>query len=414
MNTFYVFNAGCIRRALDMIQVEKYLIENGWGVTRRMKQADLVIVATCGVVKLNEINSLQAVAAAVKKRKRNARIVVSGCLPKINPGEINALGDFIMIPSGRLDGFDAVINAHKPFCQVGSPDSVTGNKDITNYLMARSYCRRSRLYKWLFHRYGMNGEFLTASIYAFRMIDLLKNFTAGGRGKKFVPYFNIKIADGCLSNCAFCATKFATGKLRSRPPESIIGDFQEGLGKNHKIFQLIAEDTGAYGKDIGIDFSELLRSIFSIDKDYQLVIIDCCPQWLVEQREVLVPLLAANQEKVKELFIPIQSGSDNVLKRMRRNYCTADVGSVLKELQDRAPHINLRTSFLVGFPGETESDFSETKRFIAEMNFSEVTVNRYEDRPGTLASTMEDKIPQEIIELRARVLAQELNCSILS
>ena len=414
MSTFYLFNAGCIRRALDVMQIEKYLVENGWRMTRRMRQADLIIVATCGVVKLNEINSLRAVAAAAKKRKHGARIVVTGCLPKINPGEINALGDFIFIPSGRLDGFDAVVNAGKPFAEVGSPDSVTDNKDITNYLMARTYCRRSTLYKWLFHRYGMNGSFLAASVKTFRMIDLLRNFIDGKQGRKIIPYYNIKIADGCLSNCAFCATKFATGRLRSRAPERIIEDFQEGLQKNYKMFQLIAEDTGAYGKDIGIDFSELLRRIFSIEKDYQLIIIDCCPQWLVEQREVILPLLIAHQDKVKELFIPIQSGSDKILKSMQRGYSAAEVGSVLKEIQDRAPQINLRTSFLVGFPGETEDDYSKTKRFIAAMNFFEVTVNRYEDRPGTLASTMADKIPLEIIELRARVLAQELNCRILS
>lgn len=414
MSSFYVFNAGCIRRAMDMIQVQKYLIENGWTMTRRIGRADMIVVATCGVVKLNEINSLRAVARAAGERKPDAKIVVSGCLPKINPAEIEAIGDFTMVPSGQLHELDAVIKPGKPFSQVGLPDSAKDNRDIMNYLVARSYCRRSPLYKSLFDRYGMNGTFLAASVTLNKTIDSVRNAVTGRQKRKVIPYFNIKIADGCLSNCAFCATKFATGKLRSRPPEQIIEDFCEGLDKGYKVFQLIAEDTGAYGKDIGINFTELLRRMFRIDNDYQLVIIDCCPQWLVEQRDELVPLLVENQTRVKEIFIPIQSGSNSVLRSMKRSYTPAAVKSVLKELQEKAAGIALRTSFLVGFPGETENDYGETKRFVGDMSFAEVTINRYEDRPGTLASTMAEKVPQEIVELRARTMAQELNCRILS
>lgn len=414
MKKFFLFNAGCIRRAHDSIHIQKYLVENGWRLTRHIGRADLIVVATCGVVKLNELNSLRAISAVAKERKSSAQIVVTGCLPRINPKNIEALGAFITIPTGSNEEFNAVIGATRPFSEVGEPDSISENKDITNYLVARSFCRRSSVYKRLFQRYSMSGSFLSASVRINVLMERVKNIRVNLPKKKLIPYFNIKIADGCMSNCAFCATKFATGKLRSRPIERIVEEFRNGLSKSYKVFQLIAEDTGCYGLDIGSDFSTLLRKLFSIEGEYRLVIIDCCPQWLVEQREIIIPLLVEHQGKVQELFVPIQSGSDHILKSMKRGYRAGDVKSVLKEFRERAPQIALRTSFLVGFPGETEDDFEETKRFIASVDFYEVTVNRYEDRPGTQASRMTNKVPQDVIEQRAFVLARNMNCHILS
>jgi tRNA A37 methylthiotransferase MiaB len=414
MKKCYVFSAGCIRRGLDTIHIQKYLQANGWTFTRNMRQADLIIIATCGVVRLNELNSLRAIAKAANKMRNSTQIVVTGCLPKINPVEIRKLGDFIFVPTGELEKLDSIIQANKPFAQIEAPDSITDNRDITNYLVARSFCRRSRLYKWLFQHFSMNNTFLTASVSGNRMIESLKSIVTRVPRRKVVPYYNVRIADGCMNKCTFCATKFATGLLRSRPLETIVQEFKSGLQKGYKIFQLIAEDTGCYGLDIGTSLSELIQRLCEIEGEYQLVIIDCCPQWLVKQRDEIVPVLVKNQYKIKELFVPVQSGSDSILKKMRRNYIAENVKQVLKELKDRAPGIALRTSFLIGFPGESEEDFLATRQFISDIEFDEVTINRYEDRPGTESSKMSDKVEQRIIESRALFLAKQMNCKILS
>lgn len=414
MKKCYVFSAGCIRRGLDTIHIQRYLQANDWILTRNMRQADLIVIATCGVVKLNEINSLRAVQKASQVKSKSARIVVTGCLPKINPAEIRKLGDFIFVPTGELSKFDSVIQVRIPFAQVGAPDSITDNKDITNYLVARSFCRRSKPYKWLFHRFSMNGPFLTASVAGNKSIEYVKSLVTRVPRRKVVPYFNIRIAEGCMSDCTYCATKFATGRLKSRPLEKIIAEFRDGLQKGYKVFQLIAEDTGCYGLDIGGSLAELLRQLFAIEGKYKLVIIDCCPQWLVEQHDELMPVLIRNQDKLKEIFVPLQSGSDRMLKLMSRQYEAESVRKVLQELKDRAPGIAIRTSFLIGFPGETEDDFDATKAFIGAVKFDEVTINRYEDRPGTESSMMHGKIGQEIIENRARFLAEKMDCKILS
>ena len=411
---FYVFSAGCIRRGLDTIHMQRYFQVNGWALTRWIRRADLIIVATCGVVRLNEINSLKGIAEAARKKRASARIVVTGCLPIINPEEIHKLGDFICVPTKQDDKLDAIIQAKIPYAEVAAPDSITDNPDIVNYLVARSFCRRSTLYKKLFHAFSMNGRFLAVSVSVNRAIEYLKSLISKTPCKKVVPYFNIKIGDGCMSECTFCATRFATGQLRSRPKELIIADFRSGLEKGYKIFQLIAEDTGCYGLDIGSSLADLLKTIFAIEGDYQLVIIDCCPQWLVEQHDEIIPVLVAHQDKIKELFVPVQSGCDRVLQRMKRKYTARQVTEVLKELNERAPALALRTSLLIGFPGETDRDFEDTKQFLQGIKFAEVTVNRYEDRPNTESSAMADKVRPETIEARAQFLADKMGCRVLS
>lgn len=414
MKSFYVFSAGCIRRGLDTIHVQRYLVSNGWHLTTNIRSAELIVVATCGVVRLNEVNSLNAIARAIRKKDRAARVVVIGCLPVINPEAIRSLGEVILVPTGHLQDLDAIIGVVTRFADVDPPDSITDNPDIVNYLVARSFCRRNRVYRWLFHRLGMNRAFIDASVRLARAAGAVEAFVTRTTRPRIVPYFNIKIAEGCMSECSYCATRFATGTLKSRPLQVVVDEFRRGLSKGYRVFQLISEDTGCYGLDIGSSLGNLINAICSIDGEYQLVIIDCCPQWLVDRRTTIVPAMVRHQDRIKELFVPLQSGADPVLQRMRRSYQAAEVRAVLEEIRDRAPGIALRTGVMVGFPGETDEDFAATKRLAASVGFAEVTVNRYEDRPGTESSSMPDKVSQDVIEERACVLARDLKCRILS
>lgn len=414
MSTVYVFSAGCIRRGLDVIHIQRYLQANGWQSSRRPEDADLIVVATCGVVALNELNSLRSIQEAMRRcKKPGARVVVTGCLPLINPGPIEALGECLFIPTGQLDKLDALIGARVPFSQVELPDSISDNKDIVNYLVARSFCRQSALYKKVFYKFFMDGRFLEASIACKQAYESAKALLTGKPKRKFQPYYNVKIADGCLSNCSFCATKYATGTLRSRPLEAIVSDFRRGLRKGYKVFQLIAEDTGCYGRDSGSSLARLLTALCEQEGDFQLIIIDCSPQWLVEDREEILPVLARYQQHIRELFVPLQSGSDNVLHAMHRKYAIKDALEVLGAIRTQAPAIALRTSLLIGFPGETSEDFEASRRAARALDFAEVTINRYEDRPKALSATLPGKVAQSDIEHRARILAED-GCYILS
>ncbi len=414
MKRFFVFNAGCIRRGLDSIRIQKYLESNGWTFTCSPSRAELIVIATCGVVLENERNSLKAVSQAARRRARGSTLVVTGCLPNINREALRELGDFVFVPTGDIDQLDRIVLPQTPLARVSPPDSVAEGRHITNYLIARSFCRKSRLYKALFDRFAMNCTFLAASVGAAKALGNMKNLLGMKPKKKIVPYYNIAIARGCLSSCTFCATKLAIGPLRSRPQQEIVDEFLGGLQKGYRVFQLIAEDTGCYGLDIGSSFPELLGQLLRIEKDYKLNIIDYHPRWLVEQRDTLVAMLVKGQSKIKEIFLPLQSGSDRILERMGRGHTAAQVKHALRELKDRAPCISLRAGLLVGFPGESDEDFEATKELIRDIRFDEVTVNRYEDRPNTDSSRMDDKVDQNIIEARARFLAEHMNCHILS
>lgn len=413
MNIFYVFSAGCIRRGLDIIHIQNYLQQNGWTMSRRPENADLLIIATCGVVELNELNSLRCIMEGIRRKKDDARIVITGCLPLINPGPIEELGESVFIPTGQLDKLDEFIGATVPFSEVEYPDSISDNRDIVNYLVARSFCRQSALYKKAFYKFFMDGRFLEASITCKQAYESVKAWLTGKPKRKFQPYYNVKIADGCLSNCSFCATKYATGTLRSRPLEDIVSDFRRGLRKGYKVFQLIAEDTGCYGRDSGSSLTTLLTALCEHEGDFQFIIIDCSPQWLVEDRREILPVLAKYQHHIRELFVPLQSGSDSVLKAMHRKYAIKDALAVLGIIRTQAPGITLRTSLLIGFPGETPEDFEASRCAAKALDFAEVTINRYEDRPKALSATLPGKVSQSQIEHRARILAED-GCYILS
>ena len=414
MKKFYVFNAGCIRRGIDSMWIQNYLQHNDWIFTRNPKNADLIVIATCGVVRENERKSLKAVEWVCKKSSRYSKIVITGCLPNINPEAIHKLGNFIFVPTGDIHKLDEIINPQIKLCDIEQPNSVTEGRHIIDYLVARSFCRKSRFYRFLFWKFGMNINFLTVSLFVKKVIEYFCSLFHRNLDNKTEPYFNISIARGCKSECTYCATKIAIGGLRSRPPEEIINQFKYGLEKGYRIIQLISEDTGCYGLDIGTNMPNLLRQLFSLEGNYKINIIDFHPRWLIMHYNDIIPIMIKNQDKIKDLFIPIQSGSDRMLRLMKRDHTIVEIKPILKELIKKAPHIAVRTSVMVGFPGESNEDFKATVELIKDINFAEVTINRYEDRPNTASSKMDNKIPQETIEKRGWYLVEKLNCNMLS
>jgi tRNA A37 methylthiotransferase MiaB len=140
--------------------------------------------------------------------------------------------------------------------------------------------------------------------------------------------------------------------------------------------------------------------------DYQLVMIDFGGHWVVKFFEELKKLFLAHPEKIRELYVALQSGSDRILKAMKRPERAEPVQSRLVELQRDIPHLILRTTVIVGFPGETREDFDMTVAAVQRINFRAVEVNKYEDRPGTLSSMMKGKLPEAVIDERIEELHQ--------
>ena len=408
MKRFYIFNTGCIRRGLDSIRIYNYLITNKWVFTREISSADLVIVTTCGAVQEKEDGSLHAIETVNKKRSKSSKLVVTGCLTKINPSKIHKIGAFEFVPTGNYNNFDKLLNSKIAFESVPESNTITDNTDILNYVLAYRLFRNSGFWVNIFNKFSNHRIFLKSSIILSDIINFVESTIRLTKPQKIVPYYNINIADGCMGVCTFCAIKTATGPLRSKPIEKIIDEFKTGLNNGYKFIQLVSEDTGCYGMDIGTTVINLLKRIFEIEGDYKLILIDFNPRWLIKYYDELLPVFIENQDRIKEIFIPVQSGSNKILKLMKRHCDIEEVRHKLKDLNKKVPKIKIRTTIIVGFPGEIDDDFNKSKELVQDVNFFEVTLNKYEDRPNTPSSKMENKIPKNIINNRIKELTKYL------
>jgi MiaB/RimO family radical SAM methylthiotransferase len=257
----------------------------------------------------------------------------------------------------------------------------------------------------------MNRLFIRSVLLFSESYNNIKEKVGLNHRQKFVPYYNIRIADGCLFSCSYCCIRFATGKLKSKSIEDIVEEFEKGLKEGHKIFQLVCEDVGCYGLDIGTTFPALLRQLLAIEGDYQILLIDFGGHWLVKYYDELLQLFTDHPAKIRELYVSLQSGSQKILNAMKRPEKGIEVRAKLKELKRKLPHLTLRTTVIIGFPGETEEDYRKTVEAVTEIDFSVVELNKYTDRPGTASSKMEKKIPQEIIDRRTMELERLLSNS---
>ena len=406
MKTFFIFNTGCIRRGLDSIRIYNYLIRNGWIFTRDIPSANLIIVTTCGAVQEKEEGSLNAIKKIMKRKSKSSRMIITGCLTKINPEKILKLNNFELVPTRSYNNLDKLLNSKIKFKSIPESNTITDNTDILNYVLAYRLFRNSGFWINIFNRYSLSRSFLKFSILLSNIINFIESSVRFTKPQKIVPYHNISIAEGCKGDCAFCAIRFATGALRSKPVDEIVEELKQGLRGGYKYIQLVSEDTGCYGIDIGTTMPALLKNIFEVEGDYKLIIIDFNPRWIVKYWEELLPILINNQDRIREIFIPLQSGSDKVLDLMKRHYTMTEVKPLLLELNKKLPKVRLRTTMMIGFPGETEEDFYKSKDLVKEVNFYEVALNKYEDRPGTASCNYEHKLSQKTINRRTNELAK--------
>jgi MiaB/RimO family radical SAM methylthiotransferase len=282
---------------------------------------------------------------------------------------------------------------------------VTNEIGLLDYVLAYRFFRHS-FFLGIYKRMSTSRVFLKSILLASGALNRAKRLVGMNGRDKVVPYYNLRIAEGCAFKCSYCCIKFATGNVKSKPLETIVHEFKKGLAEGHKIFQLVCEDVGCYGIDIGSNFPELLRRLLAVEGDYQLVMIDFGGHWLVKYYDQLRPLLLGNRDRFRELYVALQSGSNRILKAMRRPEKAEEVTSRLKELKREMPNLILRTTVIIGFPGETEEDFQQTVQAVRGIDFEAVELNRYEDRPGTVSSGMKDKIPEATIQRRIEQISQ--------
>lgn len=391
---FYITcRRSCPRRSIDTGTIYNYLTLNGWQNTKKIELADLCIVYTCGGFETTEKRSLITIDKILEKKKRESIFIVTGCLLKINPNILNGHSRYLKIEHENLCRLDDIIKANISFKSIPDANVVPDVCDL--------FEKPFFLLKKGIEQFRCDWE------YARKVFRYLQKQITNGK-QSAAPFlddiYNVKIAQGCLGNCSYCAIKNATGKLRSKLLNEILREFYEGLALAYKRFVLLAEDTGAYGIDIGTDIVKLLQEIFSHNSRFSLIINDFNPRWLINFYDRLLPVLAENRERIEDIRIPIQSGSDRILRLMKRPYTCSDVAKAILDLKSKIPELRIHTHILIGFPGETQSDFEQTQRLLRDLNFDSVSLYCYEDRPHTKSFTMPDKILFDVKMERLKTL----------
>jgi MiaB-like tRNA modifying enzyme len=213
----------------------------------------------------------------------------------------------------------------------------------------------------------------------------------------------VPIAEGCLGECSYCKARLARGTLVSYDASAIVDQVKADVADGCKEIWLTSQDCGAYGKDIGTDIVALLRAVCAVEGEFMVRLGMMNPNFALEYLDELVELFKSHKGKLFWfLHIPVQSGSDAVLLRMKRKYSVADFVKVCAAFRGAMPEFNISTDVICGFPGESISDFQATKEFIRKVEPDVINVSRFWARPGTEAAEMEGQLHGRDTNARSR------------
>lgn len=343
-------------------------------------EADLLIFYACGLTETQEEKSIRLIAALKSRMKPSARIVVWGCLSKQNPESLKRNFDGPLIGPSDMHAFEEILrqtmNVTKCSSTLEIPDAnfpITAILDLGSSSTKLSYVR----------------YVLSRAIF----------FNSGSRA------FYVRVAEGCTSNCTYCSEHLVWGKVKSKPIEKVVSEFEAGLKKGHRLFELCAEDFGAYGVDLGLNACDLLKRLVDLsdDPDYRIIICELSPRYLKNMFSDFDKIFATG--KISTLGVQVESGSDRILKLMGRQYKAADWRNMMLYINRKYPRINLATHFMVGFPTETEEDFKATMGLLdSPLSLKNVTVYKFYANPHVPAAKLSGQIPENVIEMRAKKL----------
>lgn len=368
---YYIYNKEtCARVNLYGSDIEHLFHINGWSKTKDIMMADIVIVNTCSFLKSKEDYFLNLIKKIHSNLRPKQRILIIGCLGSICRNDILKINPDILIfgrdKSEIKTFFDFTEDTQASAVHI--KEDIPLNKRVLNFL---------------------NDTLIHSKHIEFRL------------KKKNVCY--IQISTGCRGVCTYCSEKFTT-KLHSTPILEIITAIENEIKNGYTLFSLSSDDASAYGYDIGTDLDMLLSEITKIDnKEISFIIPEFNPNGITEKTIKLL-----KDSRFLYITIPIQSGSQNILDRMKRPYMIQDVVNKIRQIKKINPNIMINSHLIVGFPGETESDFAKTMILVQTGFLDRVKVFKYSKRPGTEAANYPNQISEQKKEERAIALLKAI------
>lgn len=351
LSTVAFHTLGCKVNHYETEAIWQLFKEQGYERNEFEQQADVYVINTCTVTNTGDKKSRQVIRRAIRQNP-DAVICVTGCYAQTSPAEIMA-----------IPGVDIVVGTQDRHKMLGLIDQYREERQPIN---AVRNIMKNRVYEEL---------------------DV-PAFTDRTRA-------SLKIQEGCNNFCTFCIIPWARGLMRSRDPQEVIRQAQQLVDAGYLEIVLTGIHTGGYGQDFkDYNLAQLLRDMESQVKGLKRLRISSIEA--SQLTDEVIEVLQNSNIVVNHLHIPIQSGSDTVLKRMRRKYTMDFFSERLRKLEKALPDLAVTSDVIVGFPGETEEEFMETYNFIRDHKFSELHVFPFSKRTGTPAARMEDQVDEEI------------------
>lgn len=355
---------GCKVNHYETEAIWQLFKDNGYERVDFERQSDVYVINTCTVTNTGDKKSRQVIRRAIRKNP-DAVICVTGCYAQTAPGEIM-----------EIPGVDIV---------VGTQNRVKMLEYIEQYKQERQ---------------PINGVTNIMKARVFEEMDV-PAFTDRTRA-------SLKIQEGCNNFCTFCIIPWARGLMRSRDPQDVIKQAQQLVDAGYQEIVLTGIHTGGYGEDMkDYNLAMLLRELDAKVKGLKRIRISSIEASQITDE--VIEVLDESNKIVRHLHIPLQSGSDTVLKRMRRKYTTEFYKDRVNKIKKALPGLAITSDVIVGFPGETDDEFMETYHLIREVGFSELHVFPYSKRTGTPAARMEDQVDEEIKNERVHQLIELSN-----
>ncbi len=364
MDKFFVQNFGCRATQADGAALESLLAAKGLDAIGERAAADLVVLNTCTVTASADDDVRQTIRR-VHRENPAARILVTGCYAQRAPQELAA-----------LPGVEWVVgNSHKT--QIA--DLVTLGGDAgTPY----------------------HGNIHVGDIFA--QHDFLSAPVEDAAGDRTRP--NLKIQDGCNNRCSFCIIPFVRGRSRSAPADRVVEQVR-GLARRYREIVLSGINLGRWGREPGssMRLAGLIRRLLAETEVERLRLSSVEP---MDFSDDLLGLMASSSRIAKHVHAPLQSGSDRILRRMRRKYRPRHYADRILKARALMPDAAIGADVMAGFPGETAADFEESRRFIECLPFTYLHVFTYSERPGTPAAEDADPVPMGVRRERSRILRE--------
>ncbi|PYN90239.1 MAG: tRNA (N(6)-L-threonylcarbamoyladenosine(37)-C(2))-methylthiotransferase MtaB [Candidatus Rokuibacteriota bacterium] len=355
---------GCRLNQVDTQQIQTLLEARGFRTVNFDEPADVVVVNTCTVTARAELSDRQTIRRAARVSPR-ATLVVTGCWAQTSPGEVAGLA-----------GVDLVVG--------------NGDKHRLPELVERAVADRIQV----------ADRVQVSDIARARTLEVAPTARLNGRSRAF-----LKVQDGCQHRCAFCIVPRARGASRSLDPKVVLDQARLLVEAGHPELVLTGVDLGHYGADLvpRTTLAALVRSLAEIPGLRWVRLSSLLPAYFTPELHEIVttsPVVAPH------FHIPLQSGSDRVLRAMRRPYSARMYRALVERLADARPRLGLGADVIAGFPGESDDDFAETVACVRELPFSYLHVFPYSARKGTEATRLEGQLDSRTITRRSRVLRE--------